>query len=102
MTSFVNVCDVKSAEKRYACLKIVNNKTKVNKTCVSSHRCLGSPMVRKKEFRLNRFISLEEINLSWQNQNYGFYLFDKSWYLSTKHVIYNFNTSLKTGDQLAD
>ena len=28
MTSFVNVCDVKSAEKRYACLKIVNNKTK--------------------------------------------------------------------------
>ena len=27
MTSFVNVCDVKSAEKRYARLKIVNNKT---------------------------------------------------------------------------
>ena len=26
MTSFVNVCDIKSAEKRYACLKIVNNK----------------------------------------------------------------------------
>ena len=24
MTSFVNVCDVQSAEKRYACLKIVN------------------------------------------------------------------------------
>ena len=24
MTSFVNVCDVISAEKRYACLKIVN------------------------------------------------------------------------------
>ena len=24
MTSFVNVCDVKSAEKRYACVKIVN------------------------------------------------------------------------------
>ena len=24
MTSFVNVCDVKSAEKRYACLKIVS------------------------------------------------------------------------------
>ena len=24
MTSFVNVCDIKSAEKRYACLKIVN------------------------------------------------------------------------------
>ena len=48
MTSFVNVCDVKSAEKRYACLKIVNNKTKMNKTCVSSHRCLGSPVVREK------------------------------------------------------
>ena len=30
MTSFVNVCDVKSAEKLYACLKIVNNKTKIN------------------------------------------------------------------------
>ena len=29
MTSFVNVYDVKSAEKRYACLKIVNNKTKM-------------------------------------------------------------------------
>ena len=26
MTSFVNVCDVKGAEKRYACLKIVNKK----------------------------------------------------------------------------
>ena len=25
----VNVCDGKSAEKRYACLKIVNNKTKM-------------------------------------------------------------------------
>ena len=59
MMSFVNVYDVKSAEKRYACLKIVNNKTKMNKTCVSSHRCLGSPVVRKKEFLLKRFISLE-------------------------------------------
>ena len=39
MTSFVNVCEVKSAEKRYACVKIVNNKTKMNKTCVSSHPC---------------------------------------------------------------
>ena len=48
MTSFVNVFDVKSEEKRYACLKIVNNKTKMNMTCVSSHRCLGSPVVRKK------------------------------------------------------
>ena len=64
MTSFVNVCDGKSAEKRYACLKIVNNKTKLNMTCVSSHRCLGSPVVKKKEFRVKRFISLEEINLS--------------------------------------
>ena len=63
----VNVCDVKSAEKRYACLKIVNNKTKMNKTCVSSHRCLGSTVVRKKEFRLKEFISLEEINLSRRN-----------------------------------
>ena len=90
MTSFVNVCDVKSAEKLYACLKIVNNKTKMNMTCVSSHRCLGSPVVRKKEFRLKRFISLEEINLSRQKQNYRFYLFDKSWYFPAKHVIYYF------------
>ena len=88
MTPFVNVCDVKSAKKRYACFKIVNNKTKMNKTCVSYHRCLGSPVVRKKEFRLEGFISLEEINLSRQKQNYGFYLFDKSWYLPAKHVIY--------------
>ena len=91
MTSFVNACDVKSAEKRYACLKIVNNKTKLNMTCVLSHRCLGSPVVRKKEFRLKEYISLEEINLSRQKQNYGFYLFDKSWYLPAKHVIQNFN-----------
>ena len=88
MTSFVNVYDVNSAENRYACLKIVNNKTKMNMTCVSSHRCLGSPVVRKKEFRLKRFISLEEINLSSQKQNYRFYLFDKSWYFTAKHVIY--------------
>ena len=64
MTSFVNVCDVKCAEKRYACLKNVNNKTKINKTCVSSHRYLGSPVVRKKEFRLKGFISLEEYTSS--------------------------------------
>ena len=70
MTSYVNVCDVKSAEKRYACLKILNNKTKLNMTCVSSHRCPGSPVVRKKEFRLKRFISQEDINLSRQKQNY--------------------------------
>ena len=87
MTSFVNVCDVKSAEKRYACLEIVNNKAKMKKTCVSSHRCLGSPVVRKKEFRLKGFISLEEINLSRQKQSYGFYVLDKSWYLPAKHVI---------------
>ena len=87
MTSFVNVCDVKNAEKRYACLKIVNNKSKLNMTCVSSHRCLGSHVVRKNEFRLKGFISLEEINLSMQKQNYRFYLFDKSWYFPTKHVI---------------
>ena len=70
MTSCVNVCDVKRAEKRYACLKIVNNKTKTNMTCVSSDRCLGSPVVRKKEFWPKGFISLEEINLSRQKQNY--------------------------------
>ena len=68
MTSFVNVCDVIGAEMRNACLKIVNNKTKMNKTWVSSHRCLGSPVFRKKEFRLKGFISLEEINLSRQNK----------------------------------
>ena len=88
MTSYVNVCDVKSAEKRHACLKMVTNKTKIlNKTCVSSHRCLGSPVVRKKEFRLKGFISLEEIKLSRQKQIYQFYLFNKSWYLPAKHVI---------------
>ena len=68
MTSFVNVCDVKIAEKRNDCLNFANNKTKMNMTCVSSHRCLGSPVVRKKEFRLKGFISLEEINLSRQKQ----------------------------------
>ena len=72
MTSFVNVCDVKSAEKRYACFKIVNNKLKMNMTCVSSHRCLGSLVVRKKEFQVKGFISLEEINLATQKQNYYF------------------------------
>ena len=41
--------------------------------------CLGSLVVRKKEFRLKGFISLEEINLSRQKQNYRFYLLDKSW-----------------------
>ena len=68
MMSFVNVCDVKSAEKPYACLKIVNNKIKM--ACVSSQRCLGSLVVRNKKLRLKGFISLEEINLSRQKQNY--------------------------------
>ena len=45
MTSCVNVCDVKSAEKRYARKKIVNNKTKMNMTCLLSHQC-QSPVVR--------------------------------------------------------
>ena len=79
-----------SAEKRYICLKIVNNKTKMNKKCVSSHRCLGSPVVRKKEYRLKGFISQGEINLSRQKQNNGFYLFDKSLYFPNKRVIYIF------------
>ena len=93
MTSFVNICDVKSAEKRYTCLKIiVNNKTKMNMTCASSHRCFGSPVVSKKEFRLKGFISLEEINPSRQKQNYRFYLFDKSWYFPAKHVILHYQT----------
>ena len=61
--------------------------------CVSSHRCLGSLVVRKKEFRLKRFISLEEINLSRQKQNYRFYLFDKPWNFSVKHVIYEHPSS---------
>ena len=66
ITSFVNFCDVKSAERRFACLKFVNNETKMNKTCVSSHRCLGLPVAMKREFWLKGFISLEEINLSRQ------------------------------------
>ena len=54
-------------------------------------RFISSMPSGKKEFRLKGFISLEEINLSRQKtkQNYGFYLFDKSWYLPAKHVIYN-------------
>ena len=58
--------------------------------CVSSHRCLVSLVVRRKEFRLKRFISLEEINLSGRKQNYRFYLFDKSWDFSVKYVILSF------------
>ena len=52
-------------------------------------------MVRKKEVPLKGFISLEEINLSRQKQNYGFYLFDKSWYLPAKHVIYGIKVSVQ-------
>ena len=100
MTSFVNAFYVKRAEKRYACLKIVNNKTKMNKTWVLSHRCLGSPVVRKKEFRLKGFISLEEIDLFRQKQNYGFYLFGKSWYLPAKHEYKLLITFLRAGFSL--
>ena len=70
MPSFVNVCDVIRAEKPYACLKMVNNKTKMNMACVSSHPCLGSSVFRKKDFRLKGFISLGKINLARQKQNY--------------------------------
>ena len=38
---------------------------------------------QENEFRLKGFI-----NLSRQKQNYGFYLFDISWYLPAKHVIF--------------
>ena len=76
----------KVQRRRYACLKIVYNETKLNMACVSYHQCLGSPVVRKKEFPLKGFISLEEINLPRQKQNYKykFYLFDKSWYFPAK------------------
>ena len=65
----------------------MNSKTKMNMACISSHRFSGLLVVRKKEFRLKRFISLEEINLSRPKQNYCFYLFDKSWNFSDKYVI---------------
>ena len=65
----------------------------MNMACVSSQRCLGSLVVRKKEFQLKRFISLEEINLSRQKQNYRFYLFDKSWNFSIKPVILLLNVN---------
>ena len=71
MTSFVNVCDVISAEKRYACLKMVNNKTKMNIARFIS----SMPWVtcgQEKGVRLKGFISLEELNLSRQKQNYGY------------------------------
>ena len=60
--------------------KIAINKTKMNRTCVSSHRCLGSFVVRKKEFQLKGFISLKVINLSRQTQNYRIYLGETSWH----------------------
>ena len=50
--------------------KNVNNKMKMNMACVSSHQGLGSLVVRKKEFGPKGLISLEEINLSRQKQNY--------------------------------
>ena len=68
-------------QRRVICLfKNCNNKRDENE-CVSSHRCLGSLVVRKKEFRLKGFVSLEEINLSRQNKatdficliNYGIF-----------------------------
>ena len=52
-------------------------------------------MARKKEFQLKGFISLEEINLSRQKQNYRFYLFDKSWYFPVKHVVYPINVDVQ-------
>ena len=66
MTSFVNAYDVISADKRY--VSLIVKKTKMNMACISSHRCLGSHVVRKNEFHLKRLISLEEINLSRQNK----------------------------------
>ena len=59
----------------------------MNMPCVSSNRCLGPLVVREKEIHQKLFISLEEINLSRQKQNYRFYLFDKSWNFSVKHVV---------------
>ena len=44
-------------------------------------------MVRKKEFRLKGFISLEEINLSRQTQNYGFYLINHG--IFPPNMLYN-------------
>ena len=35
---------------------VMFSKTKMNMACVSSHRCLVSIVVRKREFRLKRFI----------------------------------------------
>ena len=88
--NFVNLCDVKSAEKRYACLKIVNNNTKMNMTCVSSHRCLRSLVVRKKGAGAKGFYFPRGNKSFYAKQNCLFYLFDKSWYFSAKHVTYMF------------
>ena len=77
---------------------MLNIKTKMNMTCDSSHRCLRSLVVRKKEWRVNGFISQEEINLSRQKQNYRFYMFDKSWYFPAKHVIYTAKIVKGTSD----
>ena len=39
---------------------------------VLSHQCLGSRVVRKKEFPLKRFIPTEEINLCRQTKGTAF------------------------------
>ena len=41
------------------------------------------------------YFHIEEINLSRQKQKYRFYLFDKSWYFSAKHVIYRLHYPVK-------
>ena len=68
MKSFVNVCDVKRAEKRYVCLKIVNEN---DVRFISSMSWVTCGQV--KGVPLKGFISLEDINLSRQKQNYRFY-----------------------------
>ena len=56
-------------------------------TLVSSHRCLGSLMFRKKRFPAKEIYFPRGINLSRKKQNYRFYLFDKSRDFYDKHVI---------------
>ena len=84
MTSFVNICAVKSAVKRYASLKIVNNKTKTNmKMCFIS----SMPWVTCGQ---EKGVPAKEIYFPRGNQNNRFYSFDKSCFFSAKHVIYYF------------
>ena len=59
MTTFVKVCDIESAEKHYACLKIVNE---YDMRSIPSMSWVTYGL--EKEFRLKGFISLEKINLS--------------------------------------